>query len=51
MEIANAGGTYGEFVYNMHQIGCQETPDGVKWDDVNVDGIEINEMMEELIDD
>jgi len=28
----------------------KETPDGCKWDDVNINGIEVNEMMKELID-
>ena len=46
-EIVEQGGTYGDFV-NM--IGYGKTPDGVKWDDVNIDGIEVNEMMQELVD-
>lgn len=48
--IARRGGTYGDLVYTLNECGSKETPDGVKWDDVNIDGIEVNEMMQELVD-
>ena len=45
----DVGGTYGHLV-SMIQECSKETPDGCKWDDVNINGIEVNEMMKELID-
>ena len=50
MDTAKNGGTYGDLVNTLYECGSTETPDGVKWDDVNIDGIEVNEMMTELID-
>ena len=47
-EIAEQGGTYGEFV-NM--IGTEETPDGVSWTDTKIDGMEVNEMFQEFVED
>ena len=47
-EIAEQGGTYGEFV---SMIGYDKTPDGVSWTDVKIDGIEINEMFQEFVED
>ena len=47
--IAIDGGNYQDFVNLMHEMGCNETGDGVQWDDVNVDGLEINEMMRDLV--
>ena len=49
-DTAKDGGTYGDLVAMLRECGSKETPDGVKWDDVNIDGIEVNEMMTELID-
>jgi hypothetical protein len=46
------GGTYGEFCNIMRDVyEMTETPDGVSWTDVNVNGLEVNEMMEELAAD
>ena len=47
--IVMDGGKYQDFVKLMQEMGCTHTPDGVQWDDVNIDGLEINEMMQELI--
>jgi len=33
----------------IHDAGSKETPDSCKWDDVNINGLEVNEMMKELI--
>jgi len=49
-DVARDGGTYGHMVSIIHDAGSKETPDGCKWDDVNINGIEVNEMMKELID-
>ena len=48
-DVARDGGTYGHLV-SMIQERSKDTPDGCKWDDVNINGIEVNEMMKELID-
>jgi hypothetical protein len=32
----------------LYDCGSKETPDGCRWDDPKIDGLEINEMMEEL---
>ena len=47
-EVVENGGTYGDFV---DMIGYGETPDGVSWTDSKIDGIEINEMMKELVEE
>ena len=39
---------YQELVSLLYNCGSTETPDGVKWDDVKIDGIKINEMMQDL---
>jgi len=39
---------YQELVNLLYDCGSTETPDGVKWDDANIDGIEVNEMISEL---
>jgi len=49
-DVARDGGTYGHLVSMIHDAGSKETPDSCKWDDVNINGIEVNEMMKELID-
>ena len=50
MEVAKNGGTYGDLVSILTECGSKETPDGVSWIDTKIDGIEINEMMNELVD-
>jgi len=55
LDVVRDGGTYGDFVkiIQSNHFGAAwstHTPDGVAWDDVNIDGIEVNEMMAELID-
>ena len=52
-EIVKHGGTelpYKVFIRCMKNDNKFATDDGVKWDDVNIDGIEVNDMMAELID-
>ncbi len=39
---------YEKFVRCMLNCGGETTGDGVKWDDVNINSVEMNEMMEEL---
>ena len=39
---------YQELVSLLYDCGSKETPDGVKWDDVKVDGLAVNEMISEL---
>ena len=48
-DVARDGGTYGHLVSMILECS-KETPDGCKWDDVNINGIEVNNMMKELID-
>ena len=37
---------YNQFLDFMREIGSDKTPDGVRWDDADLD--EMNEMMEDL---
>ena len=39
---------YQELITLLYDCGSKETPDGVKWDDVKVDGLTVNEMISEL---
>ena len=39
---------YTDLVELILDCGSKETPDGVKWDDVNLNTVELDEMMEEL---
>jgi hypothetical protein len=32
----------------LWECGSKETPDGCRWDDPAIDGLEINAMMDEL---
>ena len=41
-------GNYQELVNLLYNCGSKETPDGVKWDDVKIDGLAFNEMMQDL---
>ena len=54
LDVVRDGGTYGDLVKNIQgNVGAAwgtQTPDGVAWDDVNIDGIEVNEFLAELID-
>ena len=40
--------TYQDLVMMLRDGGSKETPDGCRWDDPAIDGLEINEMMAEL---
>ena len=40
--------SYQQLVSLLYDCGSTETPDGVKWDDAKIDGLEINEMMQDL---
>ena len=46
--IARRGGSYQDLVAMLRECGSEETPDGCRWDDPAIDGLEINDMMEEL---
>ena len=50
-EIAEAGGTYGDFCYMMEDLGSKATPDGVSWTDSKIDGMEVNEVFSELAEE
>ena len=49
-QVARFGGTYQDFVVSMEESGLLTTPDGVAWDDVNINGIEVNETIKEMYD-
>ena len=40
--------TYQDLVELLWVCGSKETPDGCLWNDPAIDGIEINEMMDDL---
>jgi hypothetical protein len=42
------GRTYQDLVSMLRVLGSKETPDGCRWDDPAIDGLEINEMMADL---
>ena len=46
--LARFGRTYQDLVMMLRDCGSKETPDGCRWDDPAIDGMEINEMMAEL---
>ena len=46
--LARRGRTYQDLVAMLYDCGSTETPDGCRWDDPAIDGIEINEMMDDL---
>jgi len=39
---------YQELVQLLRDCGSKQTPDGCRWDDPKIDGIEINEMLDDL---
>jgi len=39
---------YQDLVAILWECGSKETPDGCRWDDPKIDGLEINAMMEDL---
>ena len=41
---------YQDLVELLYECGSTETPDGVKWNDPELNHIELNEMLEELRD-
>ena len=46
--LARRGRSYQDLVAMLYDCGSTETPDGCRWDDPAIDGIEINEMMDDL---
>ena len=40
--------TYQELVELLYDCGSKETPDGCRWDDPKIDGLEINAMLADL---
>ena len=46
--LARRGRSYQDLVMMLQECGSKETPDGCRWDDPAIDGLEINEMMEDL---
>jgi hypothetical protein len=40
--------SYQQLVRLLYDCGSTETPDGVKWDDAKIDGLEINELIADL---
>ena len=40
--------SYQDLVNLLRECGSKETPDGCRWDDPAIDGLEINEMLAEL---
>ena len=48
-DVVRNGGTYFELINAIFlNCGATKTPDNVAWDDANIDGIEVNEMMSDL---
>ena len=46
--LARFGRTYQDLVSSLRDCGSKETPDGCRWDDPAIDGLEINAMMADL---
>jgi len=40
--------SYQDLVQLLRDCGSKETPDGCRWDDPAIDGLEINEMLADL---
>jgi hypothetical protein len=49
-DCVNNGETYGDFVKYLKECDITSTPDGVDYEYTYLDGIELNEMMSELVD-
>ena len=53
-DVVRDGGNYQDLINaiksNVGAAWSAKTPDNVAWDDVNIDGIEVNEFLAELID-
>ena len=53
-DVVRDGGNYQDLINviksNLGAAWSAKTPDNVAWDDVNIDGIEVNEFLAELID-
>jgi len=47
-ETAKECRTYQDLVMMLRGWGSEQTPDGCRWDDPKIDGIEINDMMADL---
>ena len=46
--LAKFGKFYQDLVALLYECGSKETPDGVKWNDPEVDAGEITELMDDL---
>ena len=46
--VAKQCRNYQELVDLLYDCGSKETRDGVKWDDSKIDGLAVNEMMQDL---
>jgi len=46
--VAKQCRNYQELVDLLYDCGSTETRDGVKWDDVKIDGLAVNEMLQDL---
>ena len=49
-DYAQQGQTYGDLVAYLNECHITQTPDGVSYTDTKLDGIRLNEMMQELVD-
>lgn len=48
-DVVRDGGAYGNFVNILRDtFGATHTPDNVAWDDANIDGIEVNDVMADM---
>ena len=47
-DAARHAANYQELVALLRAHGSKETPDGARWDDPAIDGLEINAMMDDL---
>ena len=48
-DVVRDGGAYGNFVNILRDtFGATHTPDNVAWDDANIYGIEVNDVMADM---